>query len=385
MADTLDYSRLYRLPFSKNDNFNGWIEITTACNLSCPGCYRGCDRQDHPGRQKSVEEIEQEIRTLQRIRNCSMISISGGEPLLHPDLLRIVAFIKANNMTPVLFTNGVLLDEARLISLRQAGLVGAVIRVDSLQNPQAETTEAGLHDVRARFVERCAKAGVFLVLTTCVDRTNLDQVGDVISWAQARNDGVGQLLFILKRPLMAVDKAPRTAPPALVSGDEFVSVLSRAVPGLAFAAYLGSQAENQKAKWLQAFRFLLNGTCLGYADKGFVELLQSFHHLTTGRYLGMKEKPQNALNLARLLVLACFNRSLRPVLRTFAGHILRRPWTLAARVAVQGITVVVPPYFVDGKRDLCDSCPDAMLVRGELAPSCALAEIERFGHLSEQE
>ncbi len=385
MADILDYSRLYRLPFSKNDNFNGWIEITTACNLRCPGCYRGCAQPEHQGRQKEVAEVEQEILTLQRIRNCSMISISGGEPLLHPDLLRIVSFVKAHKMTPVLFTNGVLLDDTRLSALRLAGLVGAVIRVDSLQNPPAMSSEAGLNEVRARCAELCAHAGIFLVLTACIDHSNMSQAKTILMWAQANSDRVGQLIFILKRPLMGAEKAPRQDPPEFVSGHAFVSALARDVPELSFAAYLGSQAENQTAKWLQAFRFILSGNVLGCADKGFVEMLQTLHHLKTGTYLGMREKKKNFLNLPQIFGLALFNRSLRVALRRFVGQALRRPLTLMGRVAVQGITVVIPPHFVNGKRDLCDACPDAMLYRGELVPSCALSEIERFGHMSERE
>ncbi len=32
-----EITTLYRLPFTKNDNPNGWVEITTDCNLKCPG------------------------------------------------------------------------------------------------------------------------------------------------------------------------------------------------------------------------------------------------------------------------------------------------------------------------------------------------------------
>ncbi|MCU0371235.1 MAG: 4Fe-4S cluster-binding domain-containing protein, partial [Bacteroidales bacterium] len=82
--DTLpDISSLYRLPFSKNDNPNGWVEITTDCNLKCPGCYRGCDRDDNPAVHEPVEKVFENILEMQRIRNCQIISLSGGEPLLH--------------------------------------------------------------------------------------------------------------------------------------------------------------------------------------------------------------------------------------------------------------------------------------------------------------
>jgi hypothetical protein len=38
MENILDHTKMYRLPYTKNDNPKGWIEITTHCNKQCPGC-----------------------------------------------------------------------------------------------------------------------------------------------------------------------------------------------------------------------------------------------------------------------------------------------------------------------------------------------------------
>jgi organic radical activating enzyme len=385
MSDGLDYSQLYRLPFSKNDNFNGWIEVTTACNQRCPGCYRGCDRPEHRGETRDIREIERDILELKDLRNCSMISISGGEPLLHPDIVRIVAFVKAHGMSPVLFTNGALLDRAMLVTLREAGLTGVAVRVDSLQSPDDAKTEAELNTRRARFAGLCGEAGVFLILTTCVDQSNLVQVSDVLSWAQTHSAHVGQLIFILKRHLMLDADAGRPDNTTLVFMDEFLTVLTRQAPELRFAAYLGSEKQARQAKWLQAFRFILNGKILGHADKGFVETLQMTHHARTGSYVGIREKTKNSLSFPMILGLALVNRSLRKVFTAFCMEAARRPAKLFAKAAVQSITVIAPPHFVEGKRDLCDACPDAILHEGRLVPSCGLEEIKRFGKLRELE
>lgn len=379
----LDFSKLYRLPFSKNDNFNGWLEITTACNMRCPGCYRGCDAPGHTGETKSLDAICAEILELRRIRNCSMISISGGEPLLHPDLDEIVHFVAARQMRPVLFTNGLLLDEKRLADLAQAGLTAVTVRVDSLQNVECPDSEADLNAKREQFAKLCSKAGVFLILTACVDHTNLAQIKDVINWARDTAPAAGQLLLILKRQLAL---EPETSPPdsaKLVSLAELLATLTHDVPDLSFAAYLGSQAEALSAKWLQAFRFILDGQVLGYAGNRFAETLQALHHFRTGTYVGVVPRKKNAVNLPQLLFLAAIDPGLRTVLKAFIRRAVRNPLTLFRRVAVQPLTVVVPPHFVDGKRDLCDACPDAILYKGNLVPSCALEEIRRFGKLRE--
>jgi hypothetical protein len=383
VPDKLGFSKLYRLPFSKNDNFNGWLEVTTGCNMRCPGCYRRCDAPDHRGETKPLEAIRAEILELQRIRNCSMISISGGEPLLHPDLAEIVRFVAAHHMRPVLFTNGVLLDPDRLEDLARAGLTAVAVRIDSLQSPERKADESALNEVRARYTRLCSAAGVFLILTACIDRTNLARIKDVIHWARDNAPAAGQLLLILKRRLGMETGEDPSDTVGLVSLDELLGTLGRDVPDLSFAAYLGSQAEALSARWLQAFRFVLDGQVLGYAGKRFVETLQVVHHFRTGTYVGVAPREKNAVNLFEVLFLAAIDPDLRAVLRAFVRRAARNPLVLLRRVAVQSITIVVPPHFVDGKRDLCDACPDAMLHEGNLVPSCGLEEIKRFGRLQE--
>ena len=150
---------IYRLPFSKNDNPNGWVEITTVCNLSCPGCYRGCDRPDINELHKSLEDIKNEIIELERIRNCDIISISGGEPFLHPDLLEIVKFVRDKGMQPFVHTNGTFLKPEILRSLKDAGLLGLIVRVDSLRSPEKKQSEKQLNKMRQKYAKMIKEIG----------------------------------------------------------------------------------------------------------------------------------------------------------------------------------------------------------------------------------
>jgi len=71
---TLDHRELYRLPWTLPDNAISWLEPTSACNLSCDGCYR----ENVPGGHKSLEDVREEIRLFRRMRNSDGISIAGG-------------------------------------------------------------------------------------------------------------------------------------------------------------------------------------------------------------------------------------------------------------------------------------------------------------------
>jgi hypothetical protein len=380
----LDYNSLYRLPFSKNDNFNGWIEITTECNMRCPGCYRGCDLETHQGAHKSLDAILDELSQLERLRNPSMISISGGEALLHPDLDAVVRTIRARRMHPVLFTNGLLLTTARLRELKAAGLTGVVVRIDTLQAEHARQSEAELNAVRARVARLAEEADLFLTLTACLDASNLGQIGAIAEWAQANSQSVGQCLWILRRTLV-LDPADPPSEAGLASLDDLLAAIRTQLPDLRFAAYLGSEAEAQQARWLQAMRLVLRGNTLGWVDARFIELLQSLSHLFTGRYLGIREKRHQQMGLLAVAATACVNRSFRALLRHWLGLLPRSPLALFRRAQVQAFTVVVPPHFVGGRRDLCDGCPDEILHEGNLVPSCCLEEILRYGRPFERD
>jgi MoaA/NifB/PqqE/SkfB family radical SAM enzyme len=63
----------------------------------------------------------------------SIITISGGEPLLHPDLDAIIARIRKNGMLAGLITNGYLLVADRIERLNRAGLEHLQISIDNVQ------------------------------------------------------------------------------------------------------------------------------------------------------------------------------------------------------------------------------------------------------------
>jgi hypothetical protein len=379
----LDYRALYRLPFSKNDNFNGWIEITTCCNMRCPGCYRVCNQNGRTGNHKPLEAIERELDLIEQTRRPSMISISGGEALTHPELDSVVASVRARGMHPVLFTNGLLLTPERLASLKRAGLTGVVVRADALQAEGRGEEE--VLEFRKRIAEMVSAADIFLTFTTCIDKSNLGQIGKVAEWSLQNAGAVGQNLWILKRSLVLDDVGGFPDDSDLVFVDELVEQIERQVPDLSFAAYLGSEGAAQQAKWLQAMRLVLDGVPLGWVDAKFVELLQMVSHYFSGRYVGIKTKKEQRMGLASVAALALVNKSFRKILKNNLLAALKNPLRLFKKASVQAITVVSPPHFVNGRRDLCDGCPDAIFHEGRLVPSCCLEEVVRYGHPYEKQ
>jgi MoaA/NifB/PqqE/SkfB family radical SAM enzyme len=98
------------------------------CNLSCTYC----NEFDDFSKPVPTEEMFQRIDGLGAM-GTSVVTISGGEPLLHPDLDDIIARIRKNGMLAGLITNGYLLVSERIERLNRAGLEYLQISIDNVQ------------------------------------------------------------------------------------------------------------------------------------------------------------------------------------------------------------------------------------------------------------
>src|SRR5271163_4705779 len=97
------------------------------CNLACTYCNEFDDFS------KPVE-TEEMFRRIDRLGAMGtwIVTISGGEPLLHPDLDAIIARIRKNGMMAGLITNGYLLVGDRIERLNRAGLEYLQISIDNV-------------------------------------------------------------------------------------------------------------------------------------------------------------------------------------------------------------------------------------------------------------
>src|SRR5271168_2894136 len=98
------------------------------CNLACTYC----NEFDDFSKPVPAEEMFQRIDRLGEM-GTSIVTISGGEPLLHPDLDAIITRIRKHGMMAGLITNGYLLVADRIERLNRAGLEYLQISIDNVQ------------------------------------------------------------------------------------------------------------------------------------------------------------------------------------------------------------------------------------------------------------
>ncbi|MDP3427455.1 MAG: radical SAM protein, partial [Humidesulfovibrio sp.] len=111
------------------------LQLTERCNLACPGCYL----PERAGRGLDAREIEARVFAPLAQAGVRYATLTGGEPLLHPQWLEVCTAAMRHFADVQLVTNGMLLSVERYEALREAGL--RAIKV-SLDGPTAAVHDA---------------------------------------------------------------------------------------------------------------------------------------------------------------------------------------------------------------------------------------------------
>ena len=96
------------------------------CNLDCGYC----NEYDTVSKPVPLEEMKRRLDLLADM-GTSIITISGGEPLMHPELDEVIRHIRKRGMIAGLITNGFFLNRERIERLNDAGLEHLQISIDN--------------------------------------------------------------------------------------------------------------------------------------------------------------------------------------------------------------------------------------------------------------
>jgi len=97
------------------------------CNLSC--AY--CNEYDSTSKPVALAIMRERVDHLARL-GTTIVTISGGEPILHPELDEFIGYIRSKGMITGLITNGYLLTAERIQRLNRAGLDHMQISIDNV-------------------------------------------------------------------------------------------------------------------------------------------------------------------------------------------------------------------------------------------------------------
>ncbi|MDR1446034.1 MAG: GTP 3',8-cyclase MoaA [Treponema sp.] len=163
------------------------FSLTSRCNLRCPYCYRE-EIQPGPKDELKPDEIAEIVSVLAEL-NIHKVRLSGGEPLLRPDLEEIISAV---SKTPgiretVMTTNAQGLTQ-RLRAFKNAGLIRLNISLDSLQAERYRSMNGGSLEEVLSSMDMVIALDMLPLKINCVllRGINDDEIEEFINMARER-------------------------------------------------------------------------------------------------------------------------------------------------------------------------------------------------------
>ena len=98
-------------------------ELTSRCNNDCLYCYNVWkERRNYPKGELALPEIKKLFEKLLKEVILIGITLTGGEPLLHANILEISSFLAGKKLKVGIATNGILLDKTMMQRLTDSGV-----------------------------------------------------------------------------------------------------------------------------------------------------------------------------------------------------------------------------------------------------------------------
>jgi radical SAM protein with 4Fe4S-binding SPASM domain len=159
--------------------------VTRECNLKCSHCYLNADEKKLSN-ELSTQEGKQLMDQIQEVSR-PLLVLSGGEPMLRPDIFELIEYGAKKGIKMGLGSNGYLIDDTVANKLKTAGIATVSISIDS-HIPAQHDDFRGVNGAWERAVNACKslrKNNVLVQVNTTLTHENYNQIDDIMSLAES--------------------------------------------------------------------------------------------------------------------------------------------------------------------------------------------------------
>jgi radical SAM protein with 4Fe4S-binding SPASM domain len=174
--------------------------LTRRCNLACAHCYIAAGPWHGDGDELSLDECRRIADEIFQLNPAPLFILSGGEPLIRDDLEDFARHCTAAGATIVVGTNGTELTDARIASLRAAGVSGFALSIDSLDPRYHDRFRHGEHALAGTLaaVERLRQAQLDFVIQTTLTPGNRHEISRLAEWSAEQGAVCFNLYFLVE-------------------------------------------------------------------------------------------------------------------------------------------------------------------------------------------
>jgi len=242
--------------------------------LRCIHCHAEGSTPDKD--ELTTDEAKKFIDDLSKVNEFRMLVYTGGEPLMRPDLIELLNHSRKAGLTNVIATNGTLIDEEVAFKLKEAGVVGAAVSLDSsnseIHNHIRRNDNA--FNLALRGMRALRKAGILLQINVTAMEYNFSTLGELIEIADDEGSGI-----MLMYQLVPVGRGSRIEDATLdinenekllknlAEKQKNVSTIIEPVAGPQYWPYLMEKKKKSDGIYLKLAKQVFHGCSAG---RGFV-------------------------------------------------------------------------------------------------------------------
>jgi SynChlorMet cassette radical SAM/SPASM protein ScmF len=193
---------LTALPEGVPPLFQYYVYLTSGCNLACQHCWISPAYQPHG---TTGGHLDYELFKLALEEGIPLglqcVKLTGGEPLLHPDFLRMVDLLKERNLSLVIETNGVLITPEIALYMKEKSTLNHISI--SIDGAKASTHDAfrgvsGSFEKALAGLRMLVEVGYQPQVIMSLHSGNEDEIEDLVYLAESL--GAGSVKFNLIQP-----------------------------------------------------------------------------------------------------------------------------------------------------------------------------------------
>ncbi len=175
--------------------------VTRKCNLRCQHCYLPAQNgtRTDPFQELETEEALHLIDQIALVNPEVMLILSGGEPILRKDIFELAEYASGKGMMVVLGSNGLLINDRVALQLRQSGVSGLSISLDSIDPKIHDGIRSleGAWEAAIKAVRICRSNGLAVQINTTVTQKNYDEISGLIEYCQTLGAKVFSPFFLI--------------------------------------------------------------------------------------------------------------------------------------------------------------------------------------------